>query len=145
MRESSAASRDKLVLSDGMEGRVHIEWLLLRPEGIQVVETLEGAGQLIAGDALPHWTLIGRRRFVFPSPLPELERKLTGVRLLAGKTPVHGLIVMSDKLTLPRAHPQKLTAFAELDKRLAPLTASTAIPPAYAQAWDRLVATARSD
>lgn len=143
LHKLSAARSGKMVLPDGMDGWVHIEWLLLRPEGLFMLETLEGAGKLIAGDALPDWTLVGRRRFVFPSPLPELQRKLTALRLLAGKTPVKGLVVLSDRLELARAHPCSVIAFAQLEERMPSLGSGSSIPPAYAQSWDRLLAASR--
>lgn len=144
LNKATADCRGDLVLPDGMDGWVHVQWLLLRGDGIHVLETLEGAGQLIAGNNLPNWTLVGKRRFVFPSPLPELERKLSAVRLLVGKVPVSGLIVMSDKLELARARPQIVVAFNELGRRLEPLKSGASVPPAYAETWDRLLAASRS-
>lgn len=140
LQKSAAACRGDIVLPDGMDGWVHVEWLLLRRDGIHVLETLEGAGQLIAGDNLPDWTLVGRRRFVFPNPLPELDRKQAAVHLLVNKIPVHGCVVMGDQLKLARAHPRNVVAFNELPQRLKPLGAGSAVPPNYVQAWDRLLA-----
>jgi hypothetical protein len=144
LQKSAAASRHDFVLPDGMDGWVHIEWLLLRHDGIHVLETLEGTGQLIAGDNLLNWTLVGRRRFVFPSPLPELERKQAAVKLLVNKIPVQCYVIMGDQLKLARAHPRSVIAFSELPERLRPVGGASAVPPDYAQLWDRLMAAART-
>ncbi|MGH8224553.1 MAG: hypothetical protein ACRER1_00160 [Gammaproteobacteria bacterium] len=144
LQRVAAVHRDNLVLPDGLDGWVHIAWTLLRPEGLYVLEVLEGEGQLIAGDMLPEWSLVGkRRRFVFPSPLPELERKLAAVRLIAGNVPIAGFLVMHDGLKLARSHPRAVVSLAELSERLSPLGPGSAVRPDYAQSWQRLLAASR--
>lgn len=127
------------VVRDGVEGYVHIEHVLLRPEGFFVLDRLEGSGRLVAGERLPEWTLVGkRRRFTFPNPLQRLEHKLTAVRLLAGRVPVRGFIVLTDGLEVPRAQPEGVVSLAELSRRLPRLPADAALAPATAEAWSRI-------
>ncbi len=141
----AVAHRDDLVLPDGLDGWVHVSWALLRPEGLYVLEILEGEGQLIASDVLPEWTLVSRRRFVFPSPLPELERKQAAVRLIVGAVPIAGFLVMHDGLSLARSHPRAVVSLGELSERLSPLGPGSAMRPDYAQAWQRLLSASRPD
>lgn len=131
--------RSDFVLPDGVEGYVHVELALLRPEGLYVLETLEGEGRLMAGERLPEWTLTGKRRFSFPNPLPPLERKLGAARIAAGRVPFTGLLVLSDGLEVPLAIlPDEMVTFAGLATRLPPLGSDAAVPPDYAEAWARL-------
>lgn len=143
LRRVAVAHHGDLVLPDGVDGWVHVPWTLLRPEGLYVLEVLEGAGLLIAGDVLPEWTLVGKRRFVFPSPLPELERKQAAVRLIVGKVPVAGFLVMNDGLRLARSRPRDVVSLAELTERLGPLGPGSAVRPDYAQSWQRLLGASR--
>lgn len=135
----AVAMRFDFVLPDGVDGYVHLELALLRPEGLYVLETLEGEGRLMAGERLPEWTLTGRRRFVFPNPLPPLEHKLAAARIAAGRVPFAGLLVLSDRLEVPLAVlPDEVVPFADLATRLPPLESDAAVPPDYAEAWARL-------
>lgn len=127
------------VLPDGVDGYVHIDYALLRPEGIHVVDLLEGTGRLIAGDRLPEWSLTGkRRRFTFPNPLRLLERKLTAVRLLAGGAPVAGHVVLANGLVIPRAQPEQVVSMEAFVKRLPHPASDAAVAPATAEAWSRI-------
>ena len=127
------------VLRDGVDGFVHIEHVLLRPEGLYVLDHLEGDGRLVAGERLPEWTLVGkRRRFAFPNPLLQLDHKLTAVRLLAGQGPVMGYVVLADRLVVPRAQPDRVVGLAELAQRLPHLPSDAALAPAMAEAWSRI-------
>ncbi|MGH8127916.1 MAG: nuclease-related domain-containing protein [Gammaproteobacteria bacterium] len=132
------------VLPDGVDGFVHIEHVLLRPEGFYVLDLLEGAGRLIAGERLPEWSLMGkRRRFTFPNPLLPLEHKLTAVRLLAGQIPVRGYVVLADGLVVPRAQPERVVSLGELRQQLPHPSGDAAVAPANAEAWARIKAAAK--
>lgn len=135
------AHRADFVLPDGVDGYVHIEQALLRPEGLYVLDVLEGRGQLIAGERLAEWTLVGKRRFVFPNPLATLARKVTAARMVAGQAvPFTGFVVLADGLEVPRGRPPGLLSLAELQRALPALRADAAVPPDYAEAWARLAA-----
>lgn len=135
------AHRADFVLPDGVDGYVHIEQALLRPEGLYVIDVLEGRGQLIAGERLAEWTLIGKRRFVFPNPLAALARKVTAARMVAGRAvPLAGYVVLADGLELPRAQPPAVVSLAGLRAALPALGSDAAVPPDYAEAWARLAA-----
>jgi hypothetical protein len=140
LTEIAVEKRANLVLPDDFEGWVHVQRLLLRPDGIHLIEVLEGRGQVIAGDVLPDWTIVGRRRFVFPNPLPELERKLASVRSLVGQTPVSALLVMGAGLEFARARPRKVIPFSELPERLHVLAPNAVIRADYREAWEQLLA-----
>ena len=139
IRRMSLDVCNDFVLRDGVDGFVHIDHILLRPEGLYVLDHLEGDGRLVAGERLPEWTLVGkRRRFVFPNPLRQLDHKLTAVRLLAGQGTVSGYVVMADRLVVPRAQPDRVVALAELANRLPHLPSDAALTPEMAEAWGRI-------
>lgn len=133
------AQRADFVLPDGVDGYVHIEQALLRPEGLYLLDVLEGHGQLIAGERLAEWTLVGKRRFVFPNPLATLARKVTAARMVAGRAaPLTGYVVLAAGLQVPRGCPPAVVSFPELQRLLPGPRADAAVPPAYAEAWARL-------
>ena len=139
IRRLALDMRHDFVLPDGLEGYVHIEHVLLRPEGLYVLDLLEGAGRLIAGERLPEWSLMGKkRRFTFPNPLLLLEHKLTAVRLVAGRVPVRGHVILADGLDVPRAQPERVVSLPELRQQLPHLPGDAAVAPATAEAWSRI-------
>lgn len=145
LRRIAAASRSDIVLPDGVDGYVHLETALLRPEGLYVLEILEGEGRLMGGERLAEWTLTGRRRFVFPNPLAALQRKVDAARLAAGAAPLVGLLVIAEEMVMPRVRPRDTLTLKELLARLPALSSDAAVPPDYAEAWSRLEAAPRSE
>jgi hypothetical protein len=141
LRRLATETRRDLMLPDGFGGEVHVAWVLLRADGFHVLDTLEGAGQLIAGDLLPEWTLVNRRRFLFPNPLPALERERTAVTLLAGDVAVTSLLVLQDGLALARARPRNVVSLAELVEHLG---STDAAPKSNVmQAWQHVLTQSR--
>ncbi len=139
LRRMSLDVCSDFVLRDGVDGFVHIDHVLLRPEGFYVLDHLDGDGRLIAGERLPEWTLVGkRRRFVFPNPLLQLDHKRTAIQLLAGQGAVMGYVVLADRLVVPRAQPDRVVSLAELAQRLPHLPSDAALSPALAEAWGRI-------
>ncbi|MGH8161812.1 MAG: hypothetical protein ACRESR_06670, partial [Gammaproteobacteria bacterium] len=140
----AVARRENLVIPDGLDGSIQLRCALLRPDGLYVVDILEGSGQLIAGDVLPEWTeVMNRGRFRFPNPLPALQREQAAVQLLAGRAPVAGLLLLQDGLRLARAKPRAIVSLAELVGQLPALGANSAVRTDCRQAWDRLIAAAQ--
>lgn len=140
LRRIALAERDDFVIADGVDGYVHVEHALLRPEGVYVIDLLDGEGRLMAGERLSEWTLTGRRRFVFPNPLAALAGKVAAVRLITGAAPVTGVLVVGDGLMLPQFAPREMLPVGQLTARLPALPADAAVPPEIAEAWGRLAA-----
>lgn len=146
LRKSAVEVRANLILEDGLEGFVHLDWLLLRPEGLYLVDMLEGEGALLAGDNLREWTLLGKRRFVFPNPIQGMTTKLAAVRRISSGQPTEALLILSNELDLPRTRPSIAVDLATLEKRLPPLGGDAAVTPDLARGWARLVeASAKAD
>ncbi|GEM_PF-1658602 len=139
LRKSAVEVRANLVLEDGLEGFVHLDWLLLRPEGLYLIDILEGEGALLAGDNLREWTLLGKRRFVFPNPVQGMASKLAAVRRSGAGQPAKTLLVLSNGLDLPRVRPSIAVDLATLEKRLPPLPGDAAVTPDLARGWARLI------
>ncbi|HEX5313423.1 MAG TPA: hypothetical protein VFX38_00745 [Gammaproteobacteria bacterium] len=144
LRDAACASRSSLVIPDGMDGFVHVATAFVRPDGIYLLETLEGEGRLTAGERLPEWALSGKRRFHFPNPLTALELKVAAARLIAGAIPLQGFLVLDDRLELPLACPPDVVVFAQLAERLPPLAADARPLPAYLEAWARFEAAGQA-
>ncbi|MGH8427552.1 MAG: hypothetical protein ACRES7_06160 [Gammaproteobacteria bacterium] len=144
LRKNAIASCSSLVLADGVEGFVHVETALLRPEGIYLLETLEGEGRLIAGERLAEWTLSGKRRFIFPNPLSVLEHKIAAARLAAGTVPLEGFLVIDDRLEFQLTCPKGILTFAQLVEQLPPLEPDMPVRAGCSEAWIRLQAAPRA-
>ena len=60
--------RDVLV-SDGMEGSMHIDYLLLTSRGVVVIDLRDVKGNIFGGDQMTDWTVMnGASRTTFTNP-----------------------------------------------------------------------------
>lgn len=85
-----------VVIPDGLDGQIQLEFLLLTVRGIIVMEVKEFAGIVFAGERIDEWTVRGRqRRFSFRNPLPALRDRVAAVRQLVPGVPVAGHVLFA--------------------------------------------------
>jgi len=98
--------RDVLV-PDGMEGAVHVDYLLLTPRGVVVIDLRDKKGNIFGGDQMTEWTLMnGARRETFPNPQHALYDRMAAVRQFAGEMPVEGRVLFTRKGVFPKGLPR---------------------------------------
>lgn len=140
LKQRTVRLRNGAILGDGIDGYVHVDWLGLRPDGIWLIDVLEGDGRLLAGDNLAEWTLTGRRRFVFPNPARMLQIKWAAVRRLSGDQVTNALLVLAPDLEIPQLRPTLAVEFRAVASKLSPISGGDAISPKLAEVWSRLEA-----
>src|SRR5688572_22987782 len=58
-----------VLIPDGMDGMLHVEFMLLTQRGIAVLDLRETPGMIFGGDQMKEWTVMTRnRRYTFPNP-----------------------------------------------------------------------------
>ena len=82
--------RDVLV-PDGNGGVLHLDFVLLTPRGILVIDLRDVAGNVFGSDQMSDWTVMdGAQRFTFTNPQSALYDRVAAVRAIAGSVPVEG-------------------------------------------------------
>ncbi|MGC4027959.1 MAG: nuclease-related domain-containing protein [Steroidobacteraceae bacterium] len=98
--------RDVLV-PDGMEGSMHVDYLLLTSRGVVVIDLRDVKGNIFGGDQMTQWTVMsGADRTTFPNPQHALYDRVAAVKQFAGELPVEGRILFTRKGRFPKGLPR---------------------------------------
>ena len=134
-----------VILHDDRGGLTQIDHLALAPAGILVVETKHYRGRIFGQANEATWTqAIGRRRNRFQNPLRQNHAHVRAVEALALGVPVLKRVVFTNAAEFPNGRCDGVSQLATLDADLAAWRQGT-ISPALQHAWERLLASARTD
>ncbi|MCU0758231.1 MAG: NERD domain-containing protein [Steroidobacteraceae bacterium] len=98
--------RDVLV-PDGNGGVLHLDFVLLTPRGILVIDLRDVSGNVFGSDQMSDWTVMdGAQRFTFTNPQSALYDRVAAVRTIAGSVPVEGRIVFTRRAVFPKGLPR---------------------------------------
>jgi hypothetical protein len=98
--------RDVLV-PDGNGGVLHLDFVLLTPRGILVIDLRDVSGNVFGSDQMSDWTVMdGAQRFTFTNPQSALYDRVAAVRAIAGSVPVEGRIVFTRRAVFPKGLPR---------------------------------------
>ena len=106
----TAAGSDHLadvLVPDGMGGFFHLDFVLLTPRAILVIDLRDVSGNIFGGDQMTEWTVMdGPQRFTFTNPQGALYDRIAAVRAIAGEVPVEGRIVFTRRGKFPKGLPK---------------------------------------
>ncbi|HJS21967.1 MAG TPA: nuclease-related domain-containing protein [Steroidobacteraceae bacterium] len=137
--------RDVLV-PDGMEGHLHIDFLLLTQRGILILDLREIPGMVFGGDQMDQWTVITRRRrYTFVNPQGALLDRIAAVKLIAGEVPVEGRVLFTTRSRFPKGRPRSALILDSIKAEYAPVDkgAMQDTVRLFEPAWERLKASTR--
>ena len=98
--------RDVLV-PDGNGGVLHLDFVLLTPRGLLVIDLRDVSGNVFGSDQMSDWTVMdGAQRFTFTNPQSALYDRVAAVRAIAGSVPVEGRIVFTRRAAFPKGLPR---------------------------------------
>jgi hypothetical protein len=99
--------RRSVLLPDGNGGATHVDYLLLTPRGILVIDQRDVRGNIYGGDQMTQWVAMsGARRHTFPNPQHALYDRVAAVKQLVGDTPVEGRVLFTHGSRFPRGLPR---------------------------------------
>lgn len=88
-----------LVIPSADEGEILVDYLLLTPHGLLILEVKNIQGVVFGGDKMQNWTVINdERRYTFSNPQPALYDRIAAVRQIVRQVPVAG------RIEIGRAH-----------------------------------------
>lgn len=137
----TAAGTDYLadvLVPDGMGGFFHLDFVLLTPGAILVIDLRDITGNIFGGDQMTEWTVMdGSQRFTFTNPQSALYDRIAAVRAVAGEVPVEGRIVFTRRGNFPKGLP-KWTLMVDSLKSEFPNVEHAGHTSAYREHWQRL-------
>lgn len=148
-RTVSEAAHETLVdmlVPDGMDGQLHLDFLLLTQRGILVLDLRETAGMIFGGDQMDEWTVMTRnRRYSFANPQNALYDRIAAVKLLAGETPVEGRVLFTARARFPKGRPKCVILLDSLKGEYAPVdpAAMHGVIEKFTPDWERVKAAVR--
>lgn len=140
IKRLGTASMSNVVLSDGMDGHVYIEHLVLTPTQVLVVSVRRYPGAIFAAKNMDMWAQVtDGGSYKFPNPLHEIQTATAAVKNHLPDAPVNGIILFGRDSTFPKGKPDGVMHISEITKLPAP-NPDTVVPERVRQAWDRLLA-----
>jgi type II secretory pathway pseudopilin PulG len=107
--------RRDVMIADGNGGSLHLDFLLLTPKGLLVVDLRDVSGNVFGSDQMSEWTVMnGASRFTIPNPLSALYDKVAAVKSCTADAPVEGRIAFTSEALFPKGQPRWVTRVDEL-------------------------------
>lgn len=123
---------------EGEEAEIQLEYALLCPRGIVIINLKDIAGNVFGSDAMKEWAVItGKSRFGFSNPQYGLFDRIAAVKALLPGVPVTGFIAFGSQASFTKGIPSHVIKFDELVAELTQELAQSDAP-AYTDAWDKL-------
>jgi len=140
-----------VVLPDGIDGLVFIDYLLLVPNGFVVLSAQHSAGHLFGGETVDQWSqVINNKTYKFDNPLyanqsacqavqwnlqhhAELENLSVGTQCQ-----IHNRVTFSSAGNFPKGIPENVSMIDELKISLSPLLNDNTIDESLQNAWEVL-------
>jgi restriction system protein len=130
-----------VLVPDGMNGYFHVDFLLLTPRGVVVIDLRDVGGNIFGGDQMSEWTVMdGAQRFTFTNPQSALYDRIAAVKALAGDMPVEGRIVFTRRAKFPKGLPKWTLMVDSLSSDFPTVerAAMTSTAGRYNEAWQRI-------
>ncbi|HKE43595.1 MAG TPA: nuclease-related domain-containing protein [Steroidobacteraceae bacterium] len=139
LRDAAYEVLHDMLIPDGMDGRLHLDFLLLTQRGILVLDLREVPGMIFGGDQMNQWAVMTRRRrYSFPNPQGPLLDRVAAVRQFAGDTPVEGRVLFTARARFPKGRPKSVLMLDSLKLEYAPVEkgAMQAVVARFRPGWE---------
>lgn len=138
-----------VLIPDGGGGTLHVDHLLLTPQGVLILDLRDVTGNVFGSDAMTEWTVMDdARRFTFANPQAGLYDRIAAVKAILGETsgiPVEGRVVFTRRAAFPKGLPRLTLSEASLETEFGIVDrdgAALGVEP-WCDAWMRLRAATR--
>jgi hypothetical protein len=96
-----------VLVPDTSGGGMHVDYLLLTPRGLLLLDMRDVVGNVFGSDSMTEWTVMNAgRRFTFTNPQVALYDRIAALRAIAGAIPVEGRVVFSRGALFPKGMPR---------------------------------------
>lgn len=107
-----------VILDDGMDGKVFIEWLSLAPEGLLVIARNTRDGHIFGGERIDTWAqVVGKQTSRFDNPLYAVGNEVAAVKYHVPDVPVSGIVVFVGDCSFPKGQPANTILLGDIPVR----------------------------
>jgi hypothetical protein len=127
-----------IVVPDGEGGQMHVDYALLTPEGVVLLDLRDVEGHVFGSNTMQDWTVLAdKRRFTFANPQHALHDRVAAVKRLLPDARVEGIVAFTSRARFTKGMPEHVVqADAYIDELRAGVSEREA--PGLRDAWDRL-------
>jgi hypothetical protein len=106
LRKAANELLQNILVPDGEDNEIHVEYALLTPRGVVLIEVRDVIGKIFGSEAMEDWTVLSdRQRFTFSNPLHRLYDRLAAVKRLLPDVPVDGFVAFTNRGEFTKGQP----------------------------------------
>ncbi len=125
-----------VMISDDVEGPIHIEHLCLTPSGIAVIDVKDYRGYLFGGANTDQWTqVIDNRSFRFENPLHRNKDRVRAIESLVDDIPIYGCVIFTSAGSFPKDKPEGVFMQDNIRDGLGVAGKRLDVPTVYLSEW----------
>jgi len=111
--------RSNIKWPDGIGHYFAIDRLILRKEGITVLNYNQYPGKIFCADAIDEWTqMVGQKSYRFKNPLHELDLQIKAISASVPGVPVDGFVFFDHLAEFPKGHPDRVIHLKKIPEAL---------------------------
>jgi len=115
LKQISSEYQRHLVIPDGLDGYIELDYLLLNSHGLVVLDYRDIRGTLFPGANLELWSVLqDGQRFSIQNPFVNMRNRLNAVRALVRDVPVCGVVVFPDTVEFGNQPPENVIRETDL-------------------------------
>lgn len=128
-----------IVVPDGVGGYIHLDYVLLTPHALLVVDIRNYQGALFGAARLGQWTQVANGgSHKFDNPLDQNALRVQSVKALVPDVPVTGRVVFTEAGYFPKGVPQGVSMLGILKDDLAAVLGPGEVPQKLLEGWGKL-------
>ena len=145
LKNIGAKSLHNVSITDGMDGKIFIEHLILTPNNILLLGVKKFRGLIFAAEKIDLWTqVIGKISYKFENPLHQLENDVLALNAKIENTKIAGKVLFIKGSEFPKGKPEDVISISDI-KDWTKEYANSEIPGALLADWNQLTALAVSN
>lgn len=145
LKNAGLKSLHNVSISDGVDGKIFIEHLILTPNNILLLGVKKFRGLIFAAKKINLWTqVIGKKSYKFENPLHKLENDISVLNTKIENTKIVGKILFINGSEFPKGKPDDVITISDI-KSWPKKDANTEIPTTLLNDWDQLTELAIID
>ena len=145
LKNIGAESLHNVSITDGMDGKIFIEHLILTPDNILLLAVKKFRGLIFAAEKIDLWTqVVGNKSYKFENPLHQLENDVIVLNAKIENTKVVGKVLFINGSDFPKGKPEDVITISDI-KDWTKEYANSEIPEALLSDWNQLTALAVSN
>lgn len=139
LKKTGKESLHNVIISDGLDGKIFIEYLILTPKKILLLGVKKYRGLIFAAEKIALWTqVIGNKSYKFENPLHQLENDALALNSKIENSKIETKVLFIKGSEFPKGKPENVVTISEVKEWYKDSAATADITAALRADWERL-------